>query len=116
MREADHTPNLKHANLNRVSLFCPLLLASIISWRCGLAVAGYRSWNGIPTALLVLGIMTILVYLQARLSAGLGLRQLWKQCFNPAPQNQKLNFIDGSLIFIYIMALNGYIIYLAILD
>lgn len=121
MIESETRTNLKHAELNRVSLILLLLLCSLIGWRSGLALAGYRSWNGVPAALLVLGILTILVHLQARLTQGLGLRQLWKQCFysdpqNSAPLNRNLTFIDASLIFIYVMSINAYCIYLAILD
>lgn len=116
MQDSEARLNLKHEELNRVSLFCPLLLALVIAARSGLAVAGYRSWDGIPVALLVLGILTFLAYFQLKLTTGLGLREFWHQCSLPADQRRKLNFIDGCLIFIYIMALNGYIIYLAILD
>lgn len=116
MQDSEARLSLKHEELNRVSLFCPLLLALIILARSGLAVSGYRSWDGIPVALLVLGILTFLAYFQLKLTTGVGLREFWHQCSLPAEQRRKLNFIDGCLIFIYIAGMNAYIIYLAILD
>ncbi|QDV20352.1 hypothetical protein Pan153_50270 [Gimesia panareensis] len=116
MIESETRTNLKHNELNRASLICLLMLSLMVGLRCGLAVAGYRSWNGILTAFLVIGILTILVHLQARLTAGQGLLQLWKRCSRPAPLDRNLTFIDGSLIFIYVMGINAYCIYLAILD
>ncbi|WP_417397040.1 hypothetical protein [Gimesia chilikensis] len=115
MQDSEARLNLKHEELNRVSLFCLLLLASIIAWRSALALAGNRSWDGIPIALLVLGILTFLAYFQLKLTTGVGLREFWHQCSLPAEQRRKLNFIDGCLIFIYISGMNAYIIYLAIL-
>ncbi|KAA0134125.1 hypothetical protein FYZ48_21270 [Gimesia chilikensis] len=107
---------LKHPELNFVALFLQMALFWMIFWLTGLALLGSRSWNGTLQALLVLLVWTLVVHVQARLTEGFGIQELYKRWKKREYQNRNLTFIDASLIFIYIAGMDAYIIYLAILD